>query len=87
MVGGSRKALLQTALFGPRRSKEDGKYLGINWWSKPYNKEDMDFLTELFETGKVVPIIDRRYLLSEVPKALRYLEDGLALGKLVINVE
>ena len=87
MVGGSRKALLQAALLGPRRSKEDGKYLGINWWSKPYNKEDMDFLAELFEAGRVVPVIDRRYLLSEVPEALRYLRDGLALGKVVITME
>ena len=50
-------------------------------------KEDMDFLAELFEAGKVVPVIDRRYTLSEVPEALQYLEEGQALGKLVISVE
>jgi NADPH:quinone reductase-like Zn-dependent oxidoreductase len=87
MVGGSRKALLQAVLLGPRFSKADGKHLGINLWSKPYNKEDMDFLAELFEAGKVVPVIDGRYPLSEVPEALRYLEEGQALGKLVISVE
>jgi NADPH:quinone reductase-like Zn-dependent oxidoreductase len=87
MVGGSRKALLQSMLVGPRLSKADGKHLGINLWSKPYNKEDMDFLAELFEAGKVVPVIDRRYPLIEVPEALRYLEEGQALGKLVISVE
>jgi NADPH:quinone reductase-like Zn-dependent oxidoreductase len=87
MVGGSRKAILQAALLGPRLSKADGKHLGINLWSKPYNKEDMDFLIELFEASKVVPVIDRRYPLSEVPKALRHLEEGQALGKLIISVE
>ena len=87
MIGGSRKALFQAALLGPRHSREDGKFLGINWWSKPYNKDDMDFLTELFEAGKVVPVIDRRCPLSEVPEALRYLEEGHALGKVVITME
>ncbi len=86
MVGGSRKALLQAVLLGPRRSKADGKHLGINLWSKPYNKEDMEFLAELFEAGKVVPVIDRCYPLSEVPEALRYLEEGQVLGKLVVSV-
>ena len=44
------------------------------------------FLKELLETGKVVPIIDRRYLLSEVAEAVRYLEEGHAKGKIVITV-
>jgi NADPH:quinone reductase-like Zn-dependent oxidoreductase len=45
-----------------------------------------DFLKELFEAGKVVPVIDRRYPLSEVPEALRYLEEGHAQGKVVITM-
>jgi NADPH:quinone reductase-like Zn-dependent oxidoreductase len=43
-------------------------------------------LAELFEAGEVVPVIDRRYPLREVPEALRYLEEGRALGKVVITV-
>ena len=43
-------------------------------------------MTELFEAGKVVPVIDRRYPLSEVPEALRYFGDGHAKGKVVITV-
>ncbi len=54
---------------------------------KPNKKEDLDFLKELFEAGKVVPVIDRRYPLSEVAEAFRYLEEGQALGKIVITVE
>ncbi len=44
-------------------------------------------MTELCEAGKVVPVIDRRYPLSEVPEALRYLGEGRAKGKVVITVE
>jgi len=47
----------------------------------------LDFLKELVEAGKVVPVIDRRYPLSEVPEALRYLGEGHAQGKVVITVE
>jgi NADPH:quinone reductase-like Zn-dependent oxidoreductase len=43
-------------------------------------------LTELLESGKVTPIVDRTYALSEVPAAIRYLEEGHARGKIVIKV-
>jgi NADPH:quinone reductase-like Zn-dependent oxidoreductase len=62
------------------------KKMGILIW-KPNRKEDLVFLEELFEAGKVVPVIDRCYPLSEVPEALRYLEEGHAKGKVVITVE
>jgi len=47
----------------------------------------LDYLQELFEAGKVKPVIDRRYPLSEVLEALRYLEEGHAKGKVVITVK
>lgn len=87
MVGGSRSAIFQAAFLGPLYSRDENKHLGLNLWSKPYNKEDMDFLEELFESGDVVPVIDRCYPLRKVPDALRYLEEGLALGKVVISIE
>jgi Zn-dependent alcohol dehydrogenases len=43
--------------------------------------------TELCEAGKIVPHIDRRYPLREVPEALRYLGEGLANGKIVITMD
>ncbi len=49
------------------------------------NHEDMIVLKELIESGKVTPIIDRTYPLSEVPEAIRYLEEGNARGKVVIT--
>jgi len=73
-------------LLGPLISMTEGKKMGLAMW-KPNKKEDLDFLEELFKTGKVKPVIDRRYPLSEVPEAFRYLEEGHAKGKLVITVE
>ncbi len=50
------------------------------------NREDLVFLKELIEAGKITPVIDRRYPLSEVPDAIRYLETMRARGKVVITV-
>jgi NADPH:quinone reductase-like Zn-dependent oxidoreductase len=50
------------------------------------NHEDMIALKELIEAGKVTPVIDRTYPLSEVPEAIRYLQGGHARGKIVITV-
>ena len=50
------------------------------------NRDDLLFLNELMEAGKVKPVIDRRYPLSEVPEAIRYLEAGHAQGKVVITI-
>jgi len=62
------------------------KKMGVVMW-KPNKKEDLVFLKELFEAGKVVPVIDRCYPLSETAEALRYLEEGHAQGKVVITLE
>jgi NADPH:quinone reductase-like Zn-dependent oxidoreductase len=51
------------------------------------NKEDLTVMSEMMKAGKVTPVIDRSYALSEVPEAIRYLEDGHARGKVVINLE
>jgi NADPH:quinone reductase-like Zn-dependent oxidoreductase len=50
------------------------------------NHEDLIVLKELIESGKLTPVIDRTYLLAEVPQAIRYLEEGHARGKVVITV-
>ena len=50
------------------------------------NYEDLIVLGELIESGKATPVIDRTYPLSEVPRAIRYLEEGHAQGKVVISV-
>ena len=85
IVGGSLATFLQVVLLGALISRIGSKKLGLNAY-EPNNREDFASLEELFEAGKVVPVIDRRYPLGEVPKALRYLEEGRALGKVVITV-
>jgi NADPH:quinone reductase-like Zn-dependent oxidoreductase len=50
------------------------------------SKEDLVVLTELIEAGKVAPVIDSTYPLSETPEAIRYIEEGHARGKVVITV-
>ena len=86
VVGGSGAALFQAVFLGPLISMTGSKKLGILMW-KPNKKEDLAFLKELLEAGKVKPVIDRRFPLSEVAEALRYLEEGHVLGKVVITLE
>jgi NADPH:quinone reductase-like Zn-dependent oxidoreductase len=54
--------------------------------AKP-GKEDLAMFLELMETGKMTPVIDRRYRLSDVPEAMRYLEEGHARGKVIITLD
>src|SRR5438034_2253331 len=50
-------------------------------------KEDVNVLGDLMQSGKVIPVIDRTYKLSQTPDALRYLEQGHARGKVVITLD
>ena len=84
-VGGSTATVFQALLLGPLISRTGSQKMGIVMW-KPNEREDLALLAELFEAGKVVPVIDRRYPLSEVPEALRYLQDEPHLGKIVITM-
>jgi len=51
------------------------------------SKEDLTTMCELMEAGKVTPVIDKRYRLSETAEAIRYLETGHARGKVVVTVQ
>lgn len=62
-----------------------GKKIGLMETAKG-NKKDLHIIKELLEAGKVVPVIDRCFPLSEVAGAIRYLEAGHAQGKVVITV-
>src|SRR6266498_3726427 len=84
MTGGSGAQMFQAMLQGPIISMTGRKTMA-NMLVKP-NKNDLVFMKELLEAGKVVPVIDRRYPLSEIPEALRYLEEGHARGKVVIAI-
>jgi NADPH:quinone reductase-like Zn-dependent oxidoreductase len=84
LVGGSVARVFLNILLGTLMNKR--KKIGLGMW-KPNRKEDLDLLAELFEAGKVKPVIDRLYSLSEVPEAFRYFGEGHARGKVVITVE
>jgi 2-desacetyl-2-hydroxyethyl bacteriochlorophyllide A dehydrogenase len=86
LVGGSRFTIFQTLFLGPLISMATSKKIGIIAW-KPNRKQDLDLIKELIESGKVVPVIDRRYQLTEVAEALQYFEEGQPQGKVVITVE
>ena len=85
MIGGSMSLILQILLLGPIIFKTERKKMAI-LVHKP-NKNDQNFLKELFVAGKLVPFIDRRYKLSQVEEAIRYLGEGHAKGKVVICIE
>lgn len=84
MSGGSNKQLMQAMLQGTWISKTSSQKM-TNLMAKP-NRQDLTFLSELLESGKVVPVIDRCYPLTEGIEAIRYLEGGHARGKVVISV-
>lgn len=85
MVGGMPSQMFQTLLLGAWMSKSGGKKLG--GFIAKANQKDLVTVKELVEAGKVVPVIAKRYSLSEVPEALRYLGAGHAQGKVVITME
>ncbi len=85
MAGGTMAQIFQAMLLGPLMSKKGGKKMG--GVSAKLSQDDLVYLKGLLETGKVVPVIDKRYPLSETPEALRYIGEKHARGKVVIVME
>ncbi len=85
MAGGSMAQMFEALLLGPWISMIGSKKMGS--LTAKSNNKDLVFMKELLEARKVVPVIDRCYSLSEVPEAIRYLEEGHAHGKVVITLE
>ena len=83
MEGGSTARILQGLFLGPLISMTTSKKMSL--LAHKANK-DLALMKELLKAGKVKPIIDKRYPLSEVPEALRYFGEGHARGKVVITV-
>jgi NADPH:quinone reductase-like Zn-dependent oxidoreductase len=84
MVGGSLSRVLTNKVLGSIIPNTGNKKMGLGEWH-PNKKEDLDFLQQMVEAGKLKPVIDRRYALSEVPRAFRDLEAGHVRGKAVIT--
>ena len=85
-VGGSAFILtmLQELILKPLYSRKKGRKIAS--FVARVTQADLTFLKELLESGKVVPVIDKKYSLSEVPQAIRHVEDGHARGKVVISI-
>ena len=83
-VGGSMIRLLQALMLGSWISMISKKKIGIVAL-KP--NKDLAYMNELFEAGKVKPVIDGPYKLDEVPKVFRLFGEGAHKGKVVITVE
>jgi NADPH:quinone reductase-like Zn-dependent oxidoreductase len=88
MCGSSKvlTSIIQTLLLGPLISKTGSKKMGFMGVAK-LNQKDFVVLKELVESGKLKPVIDKRFPLSETAEAFRYLGEGHARGKVVITVE
>ena len=85
MSGGTMAQFGQAVLLGPVISMTSSQKMG-NFMAKA-NRTDLLVLKELVEAGKIKPVIDRRYPLSEAAEAMRYLGAGHARGKVVITVD
>ncbi len=89
LVGASKahvyQAILQALLLGPVLSRAGRQK--TSFFIANINQQDLVFVKELLEAGKVVPVIEQRYPLRETAQALRYLEAGHAQGKVVIMVD
>jgi NADPH:quinone reductase-like Zn-dependent oxidoreductase len=84
-AGGALAQIFQAMLLGPLMSLAGGKKLGWMWITKP-NPQDLVYLGQLLETGKVVPVIEQCYPLDEVAAAMQYSAAGHARGKVVVQV-
>jgi len=84
-LGGTSWPILGTIVVGPLVSLVSRKSLGLMLWWKPFHPPDVDRLKELIAAGAVRPIIDRRYPLSQIVDALRWVDDGHARGKVIVT--
>jgi NADPH:quinone reductase-like Zn-dependent oxidoreductase len=87
MVGGRPDGQWLGPLARPLKALVLSRFVSQNlvmFLARP-NKRDLSIICDLMKAGKVTPVIDRRYGLSDVPEAIRYLEEGHARGKVVIT--
>lgn len=83
-IGGSSAQMFQAMVQGPWISIIGNKKVSI--MLQRANQQDLIFMKKLLEDGKVKPVIDRTFSLSELPEAFTYFEEGHAQGKVVISI-
>lgn len=85
MIGGSDKQIFQSMFLGPILSGNGGQTFKM--FPAKISQTDLMCIKELIEAGKLKPVIDRCYPLSEIPDAMRYIGEGHARAKIVIKVD
>jgi NADPH:quinone reductase-like Zn-dependent oxidoreductase len=84
-LGGTTWPLIQGMVLGPLVSLFSDRWSGLMLWWKPFDRDDLATVTDLIAEGRLKPVIDRRFPLSEIVEALRWVNDGHAKGKVVIT--
>ena len=84
-LGGTAWPIIQGLVLGPLISLGSDRWSGLMLWWKPFKPEDVATLTRMIAAGSVRPVIDRRFPLSQIVDALRWVDDGHAKGKVVIT--
>jgi NADPH:quinone reductase-like Zn-dependent oxidoreductase len=85
-LGGTAWTIFTGLVVGPLISLFSDRWAGLALWWKPFHQPDVATLKELMADGKLKPVIDRRFALSEVIEALRYVDDGHARGKVIVTI-
>jgi NADPH:quinone reductase-like Zn-dependent oxidoreductase len=83
--GGSGSWFLKTLVQQPLIAIGSKRSMGLMLWWKPFNSDDVAELQRLVVSGVIKPQIDRQFALDDVVEALRYVDDGKARGKVLIN--
>lgn len=84
LVGGSMTQFAQSLWLKPFYSRKKGKQ--VTGVMADIRKQDLLYVKQLLEKGEIQSVIGRTYSLSEIPQAIRYVEEGHALGKVIIDV-
>ncbi len=86
-LGGTSLPIVAALIIGPVVSLATSRWTGLLLWWKPFNPDDVETLKELIAAGHVRPAIDRRYPLSQIVEALRWVDDGHARGKVIVTMD
>ena len=84
-LGGSTVPIFSAMLLGSLISRFSDRFSGLVLWWKPFHPPDVATVTNLIAEGRIRPVIDRRFPLSEIVDALRYVDEGHPRGKVIIQ--
>jgi NADPH:quinone reductase-like Zn-dependent oxidoreductase len=83
-LGGTGARIAKAMAVGPVVSAATGRSMGLMLWWKPFHAPDIDRLADLIRGGSIRTVVDRRYPLADIVEALRWMDDGRAVGKVIV---